>query len=466
MTATPEEFAAADMSAADEPSRWCVVGGGFLGMMLAYRLAQHGQRVRLVEAQTELGGLASAWQLGPITWDRHYHVTLLSDSWTRGLLRELGIEQELEWVETKTGFYANGQLHSLSNSIEYLRLPALGLIDKLRLAATIVYGSRIKDWRRLETIPVRDWLVRWSGRRTFERLWLPLLRAKLGENYQRASAAFIWATIARLYAARRTGLKKEMFGYVRGGYDRTIRQFARRLAELGVEIECGRPVSRIQRHGDGLQIDFADGAREHFDKVVVTGSCRVASRLCADLSEQQRARLDNIAYMGIVCASVLLDHPLADYYLTYLTDDWVPFTAVVEMSAMVNRAHLQGHSLVYLPKYVAPDDPLFAASDAQIESTFLSALERIYPHFRRSEVKAFRVSRVREVFAVPTLNYSTKVPGLETNVPNLYLANSAQIVNGTLNVNETVQLAEQTAAELLRQTTQLPSSHAARPVAG
>ena len=45
----------------------------------------------------------------------------------------------------------------------------------------------------------------------------PLLRAKLGDAYQAASAAFIWATIQRLYAARRSGLKKEMFGYVPGG---------------------------------------------------------------------------------------------------------------------------------------------------------------------------------------------------------------------------------------------------------
>ena len=79
----------------------------------------------------------------------------------------------------------------------------------------------------METLPVDQWLRRWSGRRTFERFWLPLLRAKLGDAYQQASAAFIWATIQRLYAARRTGLKKEMFGYVPGGYARIARPLRR-----------------------------------------------------------------------------------------------------------------------------------------------------------------------------------------------------------------------------------------------
>jgi protoporphyrinogen oxidase len=293
-------------------------------------------------------------------------------------------------------------------------------------------------------------LIRLSGRRTFRRLWRPLLRAKLGDHYEQTSAAFLWATIRRLYAARRTGLKKEMFGYVRGGYDRILRRFAQRLDELDVQIECGRPIARIRPDNGRLEVEYADHCREHFDHVVVTTNCMVANRLCEGLTVDERQRLTDVRYMGIVCCSLLLKKPLADYYLTYLTDDWVPFTAVVEMTAMVNPAHLHNHSLVYLPKYVDPNDPLFARSDAEIEATFLAALERIYPHFRRSDVAAFRVSRVRQVFAVPTLNYSRRVPPLETSIPNLYLATSAQIVNGTLNVNETVQLAEQV-AERLRQ---------------
>ena len=184
---------------------WAIIGGGMLGMTLAYRLAQQGQQVTLFEGEAELGGLASAWQIDDVTWDRHYHVTLLSDLTLRSLLRELHLEQDMEWVETKTGVYAGGKLYSVSNAIEFLQFPPLRLIDKLRLGFTILYGARIKNWKRLETIPVTTWLKRWSGDRTFQKFWLPLLRAKLGENYKIASASFIWSTIARLYAARRTG---------------------------------------------------------------------------------------------------------------------------------------------------------------------------------------------------------------------------------------------------------------------
>jgi hypothetical protein len=47
----------------------------------------------------------------------------------------------------------------------------------------------------------------------------------LGENYKNTSASFIWSTIQRMYAARRSGLKKEMFGYVNGGYETINKHF-------------------------------------------------------------------------------------------------------------------------------------------------------------------------------------------------------------------------------------------------
>jgi protoporphyrinogen oxidase len=431
------------------PERWGVVGGGILGMLLAHRLAQHGRRVTLFEAAGHLGGLAGGWQIGDVVWDRHYHVILLSDTHLRELLAELGLGQDLTWVETRTGFYTDGRLHSLSNSVEFLRFPPLGLLDKLRLGATIFYASKVRDPRSLERIPVADWLRRWSGHRTTEKIWLPLLRAKLGDNYRKASAAFIWAIIARMYAARRTGLKKEMFGYVRGGYARILDQFAETLAGDEVDVRLGQAIDRVDAADGEVRGRLAGGEVESFDRVVLTVPAPAAARLCPGLGADERDRLRGVQYQGIVCASLLLRKPLAGYYVTNITDGWVPFTAVIEMSALVDRTAFDGHALVYLPRYVPPDDPAFDLSDREIEEQFLGALEKMYPDFRRDDVLAFRVSRVRHVLPIATLNYSERLPPVVTSVPGVFLVNSAHIVNGTLNVNETVQLAERAARQLL-----------------
>lgn len=430
--------------------RWAVVGGGLLGMTLALRLRQRGLHVTLFERAPDLGGLASAWRLGDVTWDRHYHVTLLSDRHFRALLSELDLERDMRWVETRTGFYTGGRLYSMSSSLEFLRFPPLGLVSKARLAATILYASHISDWRRLEQIRAADWLGRWSGRQTLEKIWLPLLRAKLGESYRETSAAFIWATIARMYAARRSGLKREMFGYVPGGYGRILETFGRFLEGSGVDLRVGAEVQAVAPDGGRhVKVVLEDGNHETFDQVVLTTPAGVAARLCPDLSSEERSLLEGVQYQGIVCASVLLARPLAGFYITNITDSWVPFTAVIEASALIDRDQLGGRSLVYLPRYLASDDPGFDVPDEAWRERFVSALLRMYPQVDESDILAFRVSRERFVYALPTLGYSTRLPPKHTSIPGLHIVNSAHIVNGTLNVNETIKLAEASIDDLV-----------------
>jgi protoporphyrinogen oxidase len=427
-----------------------IVGGGILGMTLAYRLRAAGLQPTILEAAPRTGGLASSASIGGYTWDRFYHVILLSDTRLRALLEELGLTERLRWGATRTGFYTDGALLSMSNVFEFLRFPPLSLLDKARLAATIMYASRLQNWRPLESIPVTEWLTRLSGRRTFERIWLPLLKSKLGDNYRVASAAFIWAIIARMYAARRSGLKQEMFGYVEGGYDTILQRFRARLEEMGVETVCGRPVSAVRDDGSEVQLEFDEGEARRFDRVVLTiPSPRIAA-LCPQLSGAERERLNGVIYQGIICGSMLLRKPLANFYITNITEPWVPFTAVIEMTALVDRAHFAGHSLVYLPRYVTQSDPAWRASDAELWESNLQAIERMYPGFDRRDVVATQMARVREMLAVSTLDYSERcLPPLTTSLPNVYVANSSQIANGTLNVEETVGLAERQAGALL-----------------
>ena len=139
--------------------------------------------------------------------------------------------------------------------------------------------------------------------------------------------------------------------------------------------------------------------------------------------------------------------PLANFYITNITDSWVPFTGVIEMSALVDRNQFNGNALIYLPKYVACDSPAFDIPDGVLKERFVAALERMYPTFKRRTLLSFKVSRVRYLLPISTLNYSQRVPPVATSIPGVYLVNSAHIMNGTLNVNETIQVAERAAAQ-------------------
>jgi len=426
-----------------------VIGGGMLGMTLAHRLRQQGYEVTLFEAAEQLGGLTTAWQIGDVTWDKFYHVILLSDRHLRNLLTELDLEQDIQWNETRTGFYTDGQLYSLSNTFEFLNFPPLNLFDKFRLALNIFYASKIKNWQKLEGQYATEWLKKWSGQKTFEKIWLPLLRAKLGSAYNEASAAFIWATIARLYGARKSGLKKEMFGYVDGGYDTILARFAQVLEQEGVTIRTGHAANEVTREDSGrIAVSFDNGSAISLDRVVLTVPAPISQQLVTELSDDEKKSLANINYLGIVCASVLLEKPLADFYVTNITDSHIPFTGVIEMTSIVDRSRFGGYSLVYLPKYLPGNDIFWAKTDDEIRELFLANLAEMYPDFDANKVVAFQIARAKHVFALSTINYSQQLTSMRTSVPGVYIANSAHIVNGTLNVNETVQLAER-AADLI-----------------
>ncbi|MCA9187703.1 MAG: NAD(P)/FAD-dependent oxidoreductase [Pirellulaceae bacterium] len=429
-----------------------VIGGGMLGMTIALRLAQAGHRVTLLEAADQLGGLAAPWQLGSIRWDRFYHVTLLSDAHLLALLEELKLHDQLQWSETKTGFYTDGQWYSMSNLLEFLRFPPLRMVDKLRLGTTIFWASKIRNWQRLERVMVADWLRRWSGQATFTKIWLPLLRAKLGDNYRHCSAAFIWATIARMYAARRTGLKKEMFGYVQGGYARVIERFAEELAAHDVSVLCGVQVTSVRSGGEQTWVESEGRQTLGFDRVVLTVPPARVAELCPQLSPDESQRMRNIRYQGIVCASLLLPAPVSPYYVTNITEHDTPFTAIIEMTSLVSPEAFGGKTLLYLPKYLPAESDEFLRSDESFRDQFYAGLRRMVPSFSPEDVVAFRIARVRQVMPIPTRNYSSSVPPMQTSVPGVFAVNSSHIVNGTLNVNETVRLANDASGIITRLT--------------
>lgn len=423
--------------------KWGIVGGGIMGLTLAHRLAQQGHQVTLFEAAPEVGGLASSWKIHTFEWDKFYHVILLSDLHTRNILKDLQLDESIEWVETKTGFYTNGTLYSMSNTVEFLSFPPLSLIDKFRLGLTIFVASKLKNWKKLERIPVETWLTRWSGKNTFNKIWLPLLRAKLGESYKQTSTAFIWATIQRMYAARRSGLKKEMFGYVRGGYAQILKSFEAKLVSEGVVIKTGHQAAEISTgESSSPLLKFTNGYEDSFDQVIVTLPSRISVNVVKGLSDLETEKHKNIEYLGVICASVVLSRPISPYYVTNITDTWVPFTGVIEMSSLVDKKNFGGDSLLYLPKYLKPDDPLFNATDKEIEDLFLGALRKMYPFLGEDDIKYVGIARARNVFALSTLGYSENLPEIKTSVPGVYILNSAHITNGTLNVNETIQVAE------------------------
>src|SRR5882672_8673675 len=89
-----------------------ILGGGITGLASAFYLLRAGVEVTVLEAGSQVGGLATYFNFGDFSWDRFYHCILTSDSALLQLIDDLGLTPDLRWSETKTGFLVGGNLHS------------------------------------------------------------------------------------------------------------------------------------------------------------------------------------------------------------------------------------------------------------------------------------------------------------------------------------------------------------------
>ena len=112
-----------------------------MGLATAYYLNRQGVRATVLEKHREVGGLSRSMQMpSGIRWDRYYHVILSTDTELLEFIDELGLSPEVAFMETKTGFFTDGQLFSMSNAWEFLKFRPLSLVDKLRLGTGIVFA--------------------------------------------------------------------------------------------------------------------------------------------------------------------------------------------------------------------------------------------------------------------------------------------------------------------------------------
>ncbi len=406
-----------------------IIGGGIMGISLGYFLSRRGIKVTIYEASPVLGGLAGPITLGDGTQvDRFYHAILSSDRFLGGLCKELGIEDQLRFKETRTGFYYQGKIHPMNNIIEFLKFPPLGWIDRFRLGLTVLAAKFIKDWRSLESISVQDWLLKWSGKGTYHNIWRPMLKAKFDGGFDNTPATYMWSRLVRMKSTREGANQKEMAGHLIGGYITLIKAMTGKILAAGGEVHLKTAVSEIViENGRATGIRLANGDVVKFDKIVCTLQTPVFQRLIPGADQKYHDFLNRTEYLGILAPLLVLDRELTGNWTLNITDDRFPFTGVIETTAYIDPKYAGGYHLVYLPKYTAPGSDWQKKTDEELKAIWLENLQEMLPSFDPASVRYFLIHRERYVEPLHKLNETDSIPGIKTPVENLFLATTAQI---------------------------------------
>ena len=419
-----------------------ILGGGALGLTAAYRLAQRGHRVVVLERDDILGGLASSFEVGGAHLEKFYHHIFRTDRVIADLADELGLDSRLYWGRPKTSNLYGGRIHQLDSAPSVLRFSPLSLPGRLRLGMAIAYLKVQGGHRGFEGTTAAEWTRRWMGPEAYRVVMEPMLRAKFGDYYQQIAMPWLWSRFHE---------RTSSLGYLRGGFHQLYARLAERIQELGSEIRLSHEVARIEEAPGGqVRVGLrADGAErdEVFDAVVATLPTRLFLRLARGLPDAYRQKHDWGDHYGAHCAILALDRQLLrdNTYWLSVTDPEYPFLAVVEHTNFVDPADYGGLRLVYLGNYLPMGDPLFRRTDQEVLADFLPHLRKINPEFRESWVRESWVFKAPFAQPIVTLDYHERIPPLKTPIPNLYLANMFQVYPQDRGQNYSIKLADEVA---------------------
>ena len=215
------------------------------------------------------------------------------------------------------------------------------------------------------------------------------------------------------------------FGELRGGRAQIVETLRDRARAVDVDVRLGTPVREIISDGSGFIVN-TDAETGEFDQVVLTVPSPVASQLMPALPDKERLSLLDIAYVGIVTVSFVLEQRVAERYISRVSRGRGQFT-LINPGAL--RPGNERMNVIYVTSPLDVTSALFQADDREVIESFARAVPGT------AQIVRARVMRMPHAFAKEQLSsFSSSLDGLS-------IVNAAHMNNGRHHLERTASLA-------------------------
>ncbi|MHC1756742.1 MAG: NAD(P)/FAD-dependent oxidoreductase [Methanosarcina sp.] len=400
-----------------------IIGSGLAGLSAGYRLCKSNE-VIVFEKDPDIGGMAASYCMEhsgkKYFIERYYHHIFRSDSELLTLIKELGLEKQMLWLEAKNAYFVDGKNYPMNTPFEILRFRPLSTLDLIKLGLLVFRIRLIKDTTPYDRIRAKDWILDTAGKSVYENFFAPLMKSKFGDNDENVSAAWL---IGRVKIRSDRGKGGEKLGYMRGGFNSLVEALAGEITANGGEIRTDRGVTEIVIKENAVQGVVAGGEFIACDAVISTVEPVVLDAITGGKLGTLHETLTDIRYQGTACALIGLDRRLMEdgnYWLNIKAD--VPFGAVIEHTNYVPFEDY-GEHLVYVTSYFQDEkSALWTQEEGDVIDSYLKGLERMFPEFSRKRVHWTRLYRRIDTAPVYEQGYLEKVLPFAAGPSGLYLA--------------------------------------------
>ncbi|MHC8400008.1 NAD(P)/FAD-dependent oxidoreductase [Pseudomonas sp. MDT1-17] len=405
-----------------------IVGAGFTGLTAAYVLAKQGRRVQVIEADSTPGGLAGIFEFDDgVRVEKFYHHWFNNDVFVPELVKELGLEGDVILLPTRTGMYFNGRMWKLSTPLDLLRFKALSFIDRIRLGLLVFQVRKIKDWKTIEHLSIREWLEGMCGKSVYKVVWEPLINSKFSVYAEAVNAVWMWKKLV-LRGSTRNDKGGEELAYFKGGFGRLAEALVTGIRAHGGEVTFNSAVQGLVTEGKQITAVTTEQGTVQGNKFLFTPSFPLIADMFKGVVEDQwLTKLRRVKYLGNMCLVLRLKHSLSDTYWLNVNDPGFPFVGVIEHTNFDTPENYKGTHIAYLSRYLATEDPVWEYSDEQYLDFALTHLKRMFPKFEKDWVVDYKVWRSEYAQPVTERNYSEYVPDASTPFDNALISTMAQI---------------------------------------
>jgi len=409
------------------PLHIIVLGAGLAGLSASYDLARQGHRVTLLEAAPDFGGLASSIQIEGQLIERFYHFICRSDQYLIELIQELGLNEGLNWQPTRTAFYYNGNHYRFGRPIDLMRFKPVPWLQRLRFGFHILRSYYRSNWKWLDEIPAKAWLIENIGEEAYNIIWHPLLRVKFGDYHDKISAAWMWHRIWRVAKSRTSLLSRETFGYLEHGSATIIDGLVKWLeAQPNVTLKTGVRVQPLAVEDGRITTVHAGGEPFACDALLSTVALPGLNRLIPDQTSKYFTQAQQVQFIGVVCALFSLKHSYSPNFWLNINDPNISFNGVIEQTNLNRNLRAAGLNLLYVPFYLPTSEPRYNATPDELYAEYIPMLQRVNPSFNVSWIKEWHVFRTPFAQAVCTTNFLNIIPDHRTPIRGLYVTDSTQ----------------------------------------
>ena len=423
--------------------RIAVLGAGPMGLAAAYQLARDGHQPVVFEADDRVGGMTAAFDFSGLSIERYYHFHCISDHAFLKVLDEIGLTDKMHWVETKMGYWYQGQLQAWGNPVALLKFKGLSLFAKFRYGLHAFLCTKRKDWKPLDHVEATGWIKRWVGAEAYEVLWRRLFDYKFYDYTNNLSAAWIWSRIRRIGRSRYS-LFREKLGYLEGGSETLLQAMRSDIEAHGGVIHLKSPVSKVVIEDGKIRGVEVAGKVEAFDKVISTIPLPYVPSVMPDLPIDVLAKFQAVKNIAVVCVIAKLRKAVTENFWLNTNDPEMDIPGLVEYS---NLRPLDQH-IVYVPFYMPGEHPKFSEPDQAFLDKVRRYLKKINPSLGDDDFIDLHASRYRYAQPICDPGYLEKLPPVALPVDGLWVADTSYYYPEDRGISESIDFGKKLAREM------------------